>query len=95
MATEDLVSVELGEALAPWLPPERTDGRGGPPRVAPRAALAGSRLVLRQGRRWRDLAHELGYGSGLSCWRRLRQWPAAGVWAGVQRPLLTWLCGRS
>jgi transposase len=67
------------------------DVRGGPPRVSNRAALAGILFVLRHGLRWRDLPLELGYGSGVTCWRRLRQWQALGVWAGVHRTLLNWL----
>jgi transposase len=43
-------------------------GRG--PRTA---ALAGILFVLRHGLRWRDLAQELSYDSGVTCWRRLRQ----------------------
>jgi transposase len=74
-----------------WLPPERQGVRGGPPRVSNRAALAGILFVLRHGLRWRDLPPELGYGSGVTCWRRLRQWQALGVWAGLHRTLLNWL----
>jgi transposase len=37
------------------------------------------------------LPQELGYGSGVTCWRRLRHWQALGVWAGVHRTLLNWL----
>jgi transposase len=81
----------LWQAIQPWLPPERLDVRGGPPRVSHRAALAGILFVLRHGLRWRDLPQELGYGSGVTCWRRLRQWQAAGVWAAVHRTLLNWL----
>jgi transposase len=88
-----LVSADLWEAIAPWLPPERTDVRGGPPRISNRAALAGIIYVLRHGLRWRDLPQELGYGSGVACWRRLRQWQAAGVWVAVHRTLLNWLGG--
>src|ERR671939_687507 len=66
-------------------------GPGRPARVPHRAALAGILYVLRHGRRWRDLPQELEYGSGSTCWRRLRQWQARGVWAGVHRTLLNWL----
>src|ERR671939_1319096 len=86
-----LVDEDLWQAMLLWLPPERTDVRGGPPRVSNRAALAGIIFVLRHGLRWRDLPQELGYGSGVTCWRRLRQWQAQGVWAGVHRTLLNWL----
>src|ERR687886_542790 len=91
MATQELVDGELWQAMLLWLPPERMDVRGGPPRVSNRAALAGIIFVLRCGLRWRDLPQELGYGSGVTCWRRLRRWQALGVWAGVHRTLLNWL----
>lgn len=29
---------------------------------------------------WEDLPQELGFGSGMTCWRRLLDWQAAGVW---------------
>ncbi|MFF2085468.1 transposase [Nocardia sp. NPDC058176] len=28
---------------------------------------------------WEDLPQELEFGSGMTCWRRLRDWQAAGV----------------
>ena len=34
------------------------------------------------------LPAELGCGSGMSCWRRLRDWHDAGVWAALHRVLL-------
>src|SRR5919199_2639416 len=94
MATKELAHEELWKAMLLWLPPERKDVRGGPPRVSNRAALAGILFVLRHGLRWRDLPPELGYGSGVTCWRRLRRWQALGVWAGVHRTLLNWLGDR-
>jgi transposase len=30
----------------------------------------------------------LGFGSGVTCWRRLRDWQKAGVWRELQRVLL-------
>jgi transposase len=91
VATNDLVSAELWEAAQPLLPPESCMTHGGPPRVPHRAALAGILYVLRHGLRWRDLPLELGYGSGSTCWRRLRQWQALGVWRQVHRVILNWL----
>jgi transposase len=82
-------SGELWEAIEPCLPRPRR--WGGTPRVPDRAALAGIVYVLRQGLRWRDLPRELGCGSGVTCWRRLRRWQALGVWAAVHRTLLNWL----
>jgi transposase len=91
VANRELIDEELWRAMVLWLPPERQGVRGGPPRVSNRAALAGILFVLRHGLRWRDLPPELGYGSGVTCWRRLRQWQALGVWAGLHRTLLNWL----
>jgi transposase len=34
---------------------------------------------------------ELGSGSGWTCWRRLRDWQAAGVWDKLHTRLLNWL----
>jgi transposase len=48
--------------------------------------------VLRAGVPWRLLpAKELGWGSGVTCWRRLRDWQAAGVWEALHHRLLDWL----
>ncbi len=52
---------------------------GGRPRVPDRAALNGIIFVLRQGLRWSDLPQALDYGSGVTCWRRLRRWQAGRV----------------
>ena len=34
-------------------------------------------------------AKELGFGSGMTCWRRLRDWQAQGVWDRLHLALLT------
>ncbi len=48
--------------------------------------------MLRAGVPWRLLpARELGCGSGVTCWRRLRDWQAAGVWGALHHRLLDWL----
>ena len=53
-----------------------------------RRAMNGILLVLHMGVAWRHLSRELGYGSGVTCWRRLREWQEAGVWARLHRGLL-------
>ena len=79
MATP-LVPDELWAVVAPLLPAERPKPKGGRPRVPDRAALAGILFVLRTGIPWEMLTPELGCGSGVTCWRRLRDWQQAGVW---------------
>ncbi len=59
----------------------------GTPRCDNRLALAGIIFVLRSGIPWKMLPHELGC-SGMTCWRRLRDWQEAGGWAGLHRVLL-------
>src|SRR5687768_16152974 len=86
--SKPLVSDELWAIVAPLLPPEPPKPKGGRPRVSDRAALAGIIFVLKSGIPWEMLPQEMGCGSGMTCWRRLRDWPAAGVWDALPRTLL-------
>src|SRR4051794_5953164 len=84
---ERLVSDELWGLVEPLLPEPRKarQGRMGRPRVPDRAALAGIVFVLKTGISWNDLPRELGCGSGVTCWRRLREWQDIGVWQELHR----------
>ena len=82
-----LVTDELWAAIAPLLPPEPPKPKGGRPRCDDRVALAGIIFVLRSGIPWEMLPRELGC-SGMTCWRRLRDWQEVGIWAGLHRVLL-------
>ena len=86
--TKPLVSDELWAVVAPLLPPEPLKPKGGRPRVSDRAALAGIIFVLKSGIPWEMLPQEMGCGSGMTCWRRLRDWQEAGVWDALHRTLL-------
>ncbi len=88
MKAQDLVTDDLWDAIAPLLPPEPPKPKGGRPRRDDRAALVGILFVLRSGIPWELLPQELGCGSGMTCWRRLRDWQAAGVWHRLHRVLL-------
>jgi transposase len=83
-----LVSDELWEVIEPLLPPEPPKPQGGRPRVEDRAALSGIIFVLKSGIPWEMLPQEMGCGSGVTCWRRLREWQEAGVWERLHRVLL-------
>lgn len=87
MATP-LVSDDLWAVVAPLLPPEPPKPKGGRPRVPDRACLTGIVFVLKSGLPWEMLPQEMGCGSGMTCWRRLRDWQAAGVWDRLHRELL-------
>ena len=56
--------------------------------VSPRAVLTGILFVLRTGIPWEYLPQEMGCGSGMTCWRRLRDWQKAGAWEKIRRVLL-------
>ena len=65
---------------------------GGRPRVDDRAALAGIIYQLRTGVPWRlPPTQQLGCGSPVTCWRRLRDWQRAGVWQRLHHLLLAQL----
>src|SRR3954452_9192100 len=83
-----LVSDELWALVAPLLPPPRPRPKGGRPPVDDRKALAGILFVLKSGIPWAMLPQEMGCGSGMTCWRRLRDWQRAGIWARLHRVLL-------
>ena len=86
--SKPLLPDELWAVVEPLLPPEPPKPKGGRPRVPDRAALTGILFVLRSGTPWELLPQEMGCGSGMTCWRRLRDWQRAGVWDRLQRVLL-------
>jgi len=61
---------------------------GGRPPIDDRKALTGIIFVLKSGIPWQMLPQEMGCGSGMTCWRRLRDWQKAGVWDTVKQLLL-------
>lgn len=84
-----LLPDELWEKVEPLLPPPPPPSPlGGRPRKADRACLTGILFVLKTGIQWEDLPQEMGCGCGMTCWRRLRDWHAAGVWRTLHAVLL-------
>src|ERR671929_1172726 len=84
-----LVPDELWEVVQPLLPRHRArPGQGGRPPVDDRACLTGIVFVLRSGIPWEMLPQEMGCGSGMTCWRRLRHWQRRGVWKKLLHALL-------
>ena len=85
---KELVTDELWETIEPLLPPEPPKPQGGRPRIDNRAALTGIVFVLKSGIPWEMLPQEMGCGSGMTCWRRLKEWQEAGVWERLHGVLL-------
>lgn len=74
-----IVSDELWSLIEPLLPSPGPNLMEGRLRVPDRQALGGILFVLHTGIQWEYLPQELGFGSGMTCWRRLAAWNEAGV----------------
>ncbi len=90
-----LVDDNLWNLIAPLLPPQPPRPQGGRPRLSDRVALNGILFVLETGIPWERLPQHLGFGSGMTCWRRLRFWQQTGVWPALQEVLTGSLDGTS
>lgn len=90
---QPLVTDDLWAAVEPLIPKRPPRPKGGRPPIDDRQALTGVLFVLKTGIPWEYLPPEMGCGSGMTCWRRLRDWQAAGVWEGLHRLLLNRLRG--
>jgi transposase len=85
-----LVSDDLWNMLHPLIPPRKPRRFRYPGRkpLEDRKALTGILFVLKTNIPWEDLPIEMGCGSGMTCWRRLRDWNEAGVWPRLHQVLL-------
>jgi transposase len=84
-----IVSDGLWERIEPLLPRhERRFRYPGRKPASDRAALCGILYVLRTGIAWGHLPQELGFGAGVTCWRRLDAWQREGVWEKLHAVLL-------
>jgi transposase len=83
------VSDGLWQRIEPLLPrkPRRFRYPGRKP-LDDRQVLQGILFVLHTGIGWEHLPQELGFGCGMTAWRRLRTWQQAGVWEKLHELLL-------
>ena len=79
--------------IEPVLPPPKPRRKKYPGRkpISNRQALTGILFVLKTGIPWEYLPQELGCGSGMTCWRRLRDWQEQGVWDRLHQLVLSLL----
>ncbi|MFF7240284.1 IS5 family transposase [Streptomyces collinus] len=88
------VDDELWAVIEPLLPRvERRARHPGRKRHPDRLVFQGILFVLHTGIAWEHLPQELGFGSGMTCWRRLAEWTEAGVWPRLHETLLARLRG--
>ena len=85
-----ILDEELWQLIEPILPPLKPRRKRHPGRkpISNRQALTGILFVLKTGIPWEYLPQELGCGSGMTCWRRLRDWQKSGVWDKLHQLLL-------
>jgi transposase len=83
----------LWKIIEPLLPPPTKRRRRYPGRkpIANRHALSAILFVLKTGLPWEHLPQELGWGSGMTAWRRLYAWQRKGVWQKIHEALLAHL----
>ena len=87
---KQLLDDDLWELIEPLLPKPKPRRRRYPGRkpIGRRQALNGILFVLKTGIPWEYLPLEMGCGSGMTCWRRLRDWQRCGVWQRLHGLLL-------
>jgi transposase len=85
-ATERELMDRLWDRVRPLLPPPPPHPRGGRPFADDRSCFEGIVHVLRNGLRWREVP--ACFPSGVTCWRRHREWTEAGVWHRVWKSVL-------
>jgi len=78
---------EAIEPLIPNLRPNPKNHQGRKP-VPHREALSGILYVLRTGVSWEELPLDLGWGTGMTCWRRVRALQKARVWPKIVQILV-------
>lgn len=89
---KQILDDELWHIIEPLLPKRKRRFRyPGRKALSDRDVLTGILFVLKTGIPWEDLPQEMGCGSGMTCWRRLRDWQKAGVWDKIHRVLLSQL----
>jgi transposase len=85
---DPVITDAVWESIEPLIP-HRARRRRYPGRMPldDRAVLTGILVVLARGIGFERLPKELGYGSGMTCWRRLRDWQQAGAWTAIAEVL--------
>ena len=84
-----ILDEQLWKIVEPMIPKRKRRFRyPGRKPISDRATLTGILFVLKTGIGWEHLPKEMDCGSGMTCWRRLRDWQKAGVWDKIHQTLL-------
>ena len=74
-----LLTDEKWNQIQHLFPPPPPRPKGGRKRLDSRRVLTAILFILRTGIPWHEFPLEMGCGSGMTAWRRLRDWQAQGV----------------
>lgn len=88
---QPILDDKLWAIIEPLLPPPKKRRKRFPGRkpLDNRKALSAILFILKTGLPWEHLPQELGWGSGMTAWRRLHAWQKRGVWQRIHKALLT------
>ena len=89
--SKELVPDDLWSEVASLIPRHPEHPKGGNAWADDRLCLRGIVFVLRSGIPWSMLPADAFGVSGVTCWRRLRDWTAAGVWPAMHATILAHL----
>lgn len=78
------ITDELWDQIRVVLPPVRTLGSRRRKVISDRSVLNGLLYVLQQGIAFDELPKNLGYGSGMTVWKRLEEWKRGDTWTKIQ-----------
>ena len=84
----ELLPDDLVQDLLPLLPVPTRSAKGGRPPADPVKTLNGIMFILRTGCQYQRLPVKALGVSGSTCWRRLRDWTALGIWPTLHQKLL-------
>jgi len=85
-AREAELTDAMWERVAPLLPPQRPQPKGGRPFADDKRCFAGIVYQLRNSIRWNAMPAE--FPSGVTCWRRFDLWTKLGLWPRVHAIVL-------
>lgn len=88
-----ILEEKLWKIVEPLLPRPKKRRRRYPGRkpLDNRKVLCAILFVLKTGLPWEHLPRELGWGSGMTAWRRLHAWQKSGGWQKIHEALLAHL----
>jgi transposase len=79
----EILPDELWQSIKQEIPEYKPSPRGGRPRASDEDCMRGILFVLKTGMQWNMLPSDAFGVSGVTCWRRMREWAKEGVFARI------------